>query len=1733
MSNSEWMILSRMDRGLYHADCPVLVHAGEICAKGYGADQFVRFRFLNISGSAITGMTITASGTDVFGKTLASVTYRYGCNKVKPGACFGQEELIALPSGGFHRFTVSVDSVTYADGASWEKPDGLTMTELPRPQSLPYMGDLLDQYRLDRNCSRMAWRPQRHEKLWMCGCGAWNREDAPACCDCGCTLASQDPLPSDDELRAHLAQRRELEKQEAEQQRLLEEEAKARQREKERILAQKEREEFEAFERQENRKALGKRLLTLLILLVVATAACWPHIRVPLANALARGGNTELAAKIITFLPGFDYKSAHTEEPYFRILHDCAMARAAGGDHEGAEEIYRIMRDQNAFPAAEEHSNAGVSGLSGLTALEAGDYARAVLLLEASEGSGAVNPLKSEALSRAYLGAGDYYNAYLRMQEYAGDKLEETAAAHPGTAFMHQVFAGDDAATIRLSSMPTDPALPFVWDIHPQENGTARLQLHAADADSIDPLDFSAMEVVSFDRTSTAVYANLNTLANLTMTFAEAEQLMAGGDWAAAEQLLTQKGAPFWWRTYAVYAHDHLEDAGSADPAEVYSVLKLLAGEGYGDAANRVSNAGVRYARALTESGEYDAAVTVITESISDPAAAFDLAMALYQRNQFVHTITVMRTIADHPGASECINNCSELLTNEALDKGDYPTARIHAAGLTPDQLQVVAEQLLTKGNTAEALWYYQQADRDGSCTEQIRDCSRQLAGACLLQDDTEGAALLLSALTDADLLQLTEECIAAEKHSMAQWCASRLSGPAARADAAASLTACAEQLLAADRFAEAYALLSSLPTGSSSPLIAKTPALALLDRLVSVDYPAVALGLYEQDGNEENGGEPVRWLPVKLENGVLTLLSSEILAYGVYSLDPNTTDWEASLTHNWTQTFPDEVFEGVEAALLTDAAGDPVTLLTWEEALACFPDAANAAGQPTASAEEHQSLYGSRWWTRSSANGNRILVMPHNGNSAPGYLQLAAPTETCGLRPALRVSADRLLALLLKQENAMQLLADGRIDEAADILAEAGASCYPARSYALARQHEATLDELTAAYAAAPGADTETAVTDAYAELEAAFLRAGNTLDATDRLQEYRYRMGLWHEGLDHTEEAMTAFAGCGDYRDARSRLEQLSVRQAEALLEAHAYTEAIALLRGLEGNEAAAQLLAAPHVKRIAELIDNFEAKTSVYLGTFEQDGDIGTGTEPIEWIAIGDTDGSVKLISRYILDFQPWNDAVNTTARWSSCSLRAYLNGEFLQTSFTEAERALLMSQTVSTPALAAWGTAFVVQEACTDTVSLLSVNDACNLYSDVDASTAEATAYASSRYPYSDDTNLGNWWTRDLNSNKSDVATMPFTKVLPNRALSSYRMNNKMGVRPVITVSQDHLIRQQMQLEDGIALMETGNYAGALDQFASIGPTADDARQFSAAMLLLSQLEDGTQPATDANLTRVVDAMSLAGSYRDDTQLYRIACDLARFEMRRGNFMQARDYLSHAADSEEKAVLLSDKRLVFLERTLADLKDGKPLSFGHYNQDSTTANGNEPVEWLLVEDCGDHVTLVSRYILTYREWHSKNVSSVRWSSSTLSQWLNGTFLSSCFSSSEQTALVNKKWENATPVNWNWVLDQGSVTQRVTLMSLNEALTLYGTVEESKGAYTSRAYSDYIYNDKTYINHWWLRSMADEDFDAVLMPFAKRSKTSGSSSVSHGNMTNKFGVRPMIALDLNKYVTLYGDK
>lgn len=85
-------------------------------------------------------------------------------------------------------------------------------------------------------------------------------------------------------------------------------------------------------------------------------------------------------------------------------------------------------------------------------------------------------------------------------------------------------------------------------------------------------------------------------------------------------------------------------------------------------------------------------------------------------------------------------------------------------------------------------------------------------------------------------------------------------------------------------------------------------------------------------------------------------------------------------------------------------------------------------------------------------------------------------------------------------------------------------------------------------------------------------------------------------------------------------------------------------------------------------------------VFFGTYEQDNDLSNGKEPIEWIVLDKNDTSALLISKMALDCKKYNVWRDEAVNWENCSLRTWLNNNFLKDAFNEKEQAAIQDTSV---------------------------------------------------------------------------------------------------------------------------------------------------------------------------------------------------------------------------------------------------------------------------------------------------------------------------------------------------------------------------------------------------------------------------------------------------------------------
>ena len=186
------------------------------------------------------------------------------------------------------------------------------------------------------------------------------------------------------------------------------------------------------------------------------------------------------------------------------------------------------------------------------------------------------------------------------------------------------------------------------------------------------------------------------------------------------------------------------------------------------------------------------------------------------------------------------------------------------------------------------------------------------------------------------------------------------------------------------------------------------------------------------------------------------------------------------------------------------------------------------------------------------------------------------------------------------------------------------------------------------------------------------------------------------------------------GDYDSAYELLEELGKSEdiasnkydrAIKYIDSGDYKAAYMLLDGLSYKDSAEKLLRIkPQYYKF--LLKNSKVGDIVYFGTYEQDNDTSNGKEDIEWLVLAKKGNRILVISDKALDRQPYNSS-RTRVTWETCTLRKWLNNDFINAAFSAEERAKIPTVTVSADKNPSYSTS--PGNNTTDKVFLLSITE----------------------------------------------------------------------------------------------------------------------------------------------------------------------------------------------------------------------------------------------------------------------------------------------------------------------------------------------------------------------------------------------------------------------------------------
>ena len=182
---------------------------------------------------------------------------------------------------------------------------------------------------------------------------------------------------------------------------------------------------------------------------------------------------------------------------------------------------------------------------------------------------------------------------------------------------------------------------------------------------------------------------------------------------------------------------------------------------------------------------------------------------------------------------------------------------------------------------------------------------------------------------------------------------------------------------------------------------------------------------------------------------------------------------------------------------------------------------------------------------------------------------------------------------------------------------------------------------------------------------------------------------------------------------------------------------------LVALDGYKDSAELASAIYEDYKAEKMKTAKVGSEILLGHYEQDNDSANGPEDIRWQVLDIQEGKALVISKQALDAHRYQTKLEDIT-WETCDLRQWLNGEFLNSAFSDKEKAML--QTTTAPADPNPESTMDPGNPTEDRVFLLSMAEAERYFSSDEARKCGVTGYAQAHRVYLYENQNTWWWLR---------------------------------------------------------------------------------------------------------------------------------------------------------------------------------------------------------------------------------------------------------------------------------------------------------------------------------------------------------------------------------------------------
>lgn len=478
------------------------------------------------------------------------------------------------------------------------------------------------------------------------------------------------------------------------------------------------------------------------------------------------------------------------------------------------------------------------------------------------------------------------------------------------------------------------------------------------------------------------------------------------------------------------------------------------------------------------------------------------------------------------------------------------------------------------------------------------------------------------------------------------------------------------------------------------------------------------------------------------------------------------------------------------------------------------------------------------------------------------------------------------------------------------------------------------------------------------------------------------------------------------------------------------------------------------------------------SVVFGSYEQDNNSDNGAEPLEWNVVGEEDGKVLLICKYGIEAMRYHTS-DDVVTWETCSLRQWLNHDFIDAAFDDEKVDIQLSILENKDGMLSKG-----GNTTQDYVFLLSEEEF-NENMDFDART-QLSEYAGEKVDkvYTDGKLLARTWLRTPGAAQNATAVIDIKGHLEREG--DYNNMAVNAVRPAMWVKKTPEMEEQMAAykelpigsyvtlgyyeqntnldglepiewqildrKDGKALLISryildsytyGKYSELREWLNSdfyntafdgekeyIVESVHGEKQYVDSVFLLSKTEVDTY--FDGN--KISNRATAGTDYVKDMDTWHTSDGgvnkYGKF-LRRGGTSGVRPaiwvdtavFQSELAVPEEQGYGEIDSVLHLVEGVEGN------VTFGAYEQDGNLENGQEPIEWIILDKDDDRMLLISKYILDAQYYYEINTSAekIGWEDSTVRTWLNTDFYNTAFGEEEKKYIPLSKiissWRNTS--------------------------------------------------------------------------------------------------------------------